>query len=116
MITALRRALGERRGEHRFIMTVPGRGYRFVAQVRLQTPDPEKATAAPASSNREPPPRASIAVLPFTNMTGEKNLVAANALFEQALMRDPGFARALCAQATAYVRSPTGTSQTCLQS
>lgn len=32
-IHTLRRALGERPGEHRFIVTVPGRGYRFVADV-----------------------------------------------------------------------------------
>ncbi len=32
-IHTLRRVLGERPGEHRFIVTVPGRGYRFVADV-----------------------------------------------------------------------------------
>jgi len=32
-IAALRRAFGERAGEHRFIVTVPGRGYSFVAPV-----------------------------------------------------------------------------------
>jgi TolB-like protein/DNA-binding winged helix-turn-helix (wHTH) protein len=32
-ISALRRVLGERPEEHRFIVTVPGRGYRFVAPV-----------------------------------------------------------------------------------
>jgi TolB-like protein/DNA-binding winged helix-turn-helix (wHTH) protein len=34
-IHTLRRVLGERPGEHRFIVTVPGRGYRFVADVKL---------------------------------------------------------------------------------
>ena len=33
-ISALRRALGESRGEHRYIATVPGRGYCFVADVK----------------------------------------------------------------------------------
>lgn len=32
-ISMLRRALGERVGEHRYVVTVPGRGYTFVADV-----------------------------------------------------------------------------------
>jgi DNA-binding winged helix-turn-helix (wHTH) protein/TolB-like protein/lipoprotein NlpI len=32
-ISALRRALGEKPGQHRYIVTVPGRGFRFVAPV-----------------------------------------------------------------------------------
>lgn len=31
-ITALRKALGERRNEYRYIVTVPGKGYRFVGE------------------------------------------------------------------------------------
>jgi pimeloyl-ACP methyl ester carboxylesterase/DNA-binding winged helix-turn-helix (wHTH) protein len=34
-VSALRRALGERAGEHRYIVTEAGRGYRFVADVRV---------------------------------------------------------------------------------
>ena len=33
-ISVLRRTLGEKPGEHRFIVTVPGQGYKFVAEVR----------------------------------------------------------------------------------
>src|ERR1043165_3026679 len=33
-VSALRRALGEKPNEHRFIETVPRRGYRFIAEVR----------------------------------------------------------------------------------
>ena len=33
-IHTLRRVLGEKAGEHRYIVTVPGRGYQFVAEVR----------------------------------------------------------------------------------
>jgi DNA-binding winged helix-turn-helix (wHTH) protein len=33
-ISTLRKALGERPGEHKFIVTVPGRGYCFIAPVR----------------------------------------------------------------------------------
>src|SRR5438045_3999637 len=41
-VSILRKALGERAGEHRYIVTVPGRGYRFVAgvgQAREQAAD-----------------------------------------------------------------------------
>ncbi len=34
-VSALRRALGESRGENRYIITVPGHGYRFAASVRI---------------------------------------------------------------------------------
>jgi len=45
-IHTLRRALGERPGEHRYIATVPGRGYRFVAEVNVR-PVQAKSEAAP---------------------------------------------------------------------
>jgi TolB-like protein/DNA-binding winged helix-turn-helix (wHTH) protein len=45
-IHTLRRVLGERPGEHRFIVTVPGRGYRFVADVTVATID----NVAPAAA------------------------------------------------------------------
>lgn len=34
-VSALRRALGERQGENHYIATVPGRGFSFVAEVRI---------------------------------------------------------------------------------
>src|ERR1041385_6852384 len=36
-ISTLRRIFGETPGSHSYIVTVPGRGYRFVAAVREQT-------------------------------------------------------------------------------
>ena len=42
-ISALRQALGERRGENRYIATVRGRGYRFVAPVRIHDGSAEPA-------------------------------------------------------------------------
>lgn len=36
-ISTLRRVLGERRDEHHYIVTVPGRGYRFIADVSTHT-------------------------------------------------------------------------------
>jgi TolB-like protein/DNA-binding winged helix-turn-helix (wHTH) protein/Tfp pilus assembly protein PilF len=45
-IHALRQILGEHPDEHRFIVTVPGRGYRFVADVAMRAVDePVPATA-----------------------------------------------------------------------
>ena len=42
-ISILRRALGEHRGDHRYIATVPGRGYQFVAKVRIADESPGQA-------------------------------------------------------------------------
>ena len=39
-IVALRRTLGESPEDHKFIVTVPGRGYRFVAPVRALDESP----------------------------------------------------------------------------
>jgi DNA-binding winged helix-turn-helix (wHTH) protein/Tol biopolymer transport system component len=36
-VSELRRLLGEKPGEHKFIVTKPGRGYRFVADVSIET-------------------------------------------------------------------------------
>jgi TolB-like protein/DNA-binding winged helix-turn-helix (wHTH) protein len=44
-ITTLRRVLGESRDDHRFIVTVPGRGYRFVAEVRRKESSPNRVLA-----------------------------------------------------------------------
>jgi len=59
-ISQLRRALGEGRGDHRYIATVPSRGYQFVARVR-----PGAGPAAAPGATGTP----SIAVLPFANVS-----------------------------------------------
>jgi DNA-binding winged helix-turn-helix (wHTH) protein len=47
-ILAIRKALGESAGSNRFVMTVPGRGYRFVAHVtRQDRVSPEPADEMP---------------------------------------------------------------------
>jgi len=104
-IHTLRRVLGERAGEHRYIATVPGRGYRFVAEVTVRTgqakPDampsrrPKTVLAAGALSlvllvvvavlawrgRGQPVEEAavaaqpSIAVLPFVDMSAEQDQV-----------------------------------------
>jgi len=48
-VAALRRALGEVTGEHRFIITIPGRGYRFIPAV--QTPAVLPGQVAPAAAH-----------------------------------------------------------------
>lgn len=40
-IAALRKALGEKKNEHRFIVTVPGKGYSFAAKVEKIDNDPK---------------------------------------------------------------------------
>src|SRR4051812_45611182 len=60
-ISLLRRLLGEVRGEHRYIATVPSRGYQFVAKVhRLTEPVPHEPTGT-----------VSVAVLPFVNVSAD---------------------------------------------
>jgi predicted ATPase/DNA-binding winged helix-turn-helix (wHTH) protein len=55
-VSALRRALGDGQGAHRYILTVPGRGYNFVAPVRLaETPLPTRPLElVPAKRNNLP--------------------------------------------------------------
>jgi len=45
-ISTLRRALGDMRDASRFIITVPGRGYRFVGDVKVDTEEPAATPAA----------------------------------------------------------------------
>ena len=56
-ISLLRRSLGETPGENRFIVTVPGRGYQFVANVETRSDAPQQ--------------RHGLAVLPFENLSGD---------------------------------------------
>ena len=96
-ISALRRAFGTTAGDHRYIVTVPGRGYRFVAELRA-----DEATAPELDPTAGPPtlawrwamvpgavlvllsvaawqwhqapvaqasPQATLAVLPFTSLS-----------------------------------------------
>jgi TolB-like protein/DNA-binding winged helix-turn-helix (wHTH) protein len=56
-IHTLRRLLGERPDDHRYIVTVPGRGYRFVAQVtRRIVEEPQPATVEPTEETSAPRP------------------------------------------------------------
>ena len=64
-ISKLRGVLGEGRGEHRYVLTVPGRGYRFVADVQTRADLSARAEAPSVSSIRI------LAVLPFTPLVAE---------------------------------------------
>jgi TolB-like protein len=80
-ISVIRRALGESPSQHRFIVTEPGRGYRFVADVRVVSHAGRSEPAAPTAVASGPATRSpatataaqrkSIAVLPFANLTGD---------------------------------------------
>lgn len=60
-ISTLRRVLGETQGEHQYIVTVPGRGYRFIAEVQTRTVRTETAAATVKA----------MAVLPFMPLVAE---------------------------------------------
>lgn len=50
-VSALRKVLGEGRGEHQFIATLPGIGYQFVAPVALVSPPINDPSAAPTRAS-----------------------------------------------------------------
>jgi len=67
-VSELRQALGDAAGSPRFIKTVARRGYRFVAPV-------ETVHAAPAAPTvASPADDGSVAVLDFTNVTGDEEV------------------------------------------
>jgi DNA-binding winged helix-turn-helix (wHTH) protein len=64
-ISALRRALGQTQNENLYILTVPGKGYRFVADV-------EKVGQASEPTHEQPATRhVTLAVLPFENLSAD---------------------------------------------
>jgi TolB-like protein len=71
-INAARKALADSGDEQRLIRTIARKGFRFVGEVQLDTKP--AASAADSESRRAALPaldRPAIAVLPFTNMSGE---------------------------------------------
>ena len=66
-VFVLRRALNDAGGEDRYIATAPGRGYRW-------TPDPALAGELQAPGvERSPFTKPSVAILPFANLTGDRD-------------------------------------------
>jgi DNA-binding winged helix-turn-helix (wHTH) protein len=85
-VSALRRALGDGQGDNRYVATVVGRGYNFVAPIRREEPsraDPSPMVAPAAPHN-----------LPFatTRMIGREEIVAtlATQLSDQRLVTVAG--------------------------
>ena len=79
-INAARKAIGDSGKEQRLIRTIARKGFRFVGDVQTQPDDGQPTTAAeaPPDEIHEPPraalplpDRPAIAVLPFTNMSGD---------------------------------------------
>jgi DNA-binding winged helix-turn-helix (wHTH) protein len=69
-VSALRRTLGDGQNGQRYIVTVPGRGYNFVAPVRLEAPStrPLSPTLVPAGAHNLP--------LALTRMIGREDVVS----------------------------------------
>src|ERR1700730_6702050 len=69
-VSALRRALGDGQGDNRYVITVPGRGYNFVAPVRHEEPADNTLPphVAPASVHNLP--------LAMTRVIGREEVVA----------------------------------------
>ena len=63
-IFLLRRLFGEHKHENRFIITVPGVGYRFAPRVRMSFSSPLRMESAP----KEKPAMYSLAVMPFRSL------------------------------------------------
>ena len=74
-ISTLRRVLGEGRGENRFIATLPGKGYRFIADVDIVS-----------DVRSDQPGPVTIGVLPFENLgAGPQREYLADGLTEETI-------------------------------
>jgi len=71
-INAARKAIGDSGRNQKLIRTIPRRGLRFIGDVHMQAGDPAPAEIQEPSRPALPlPDRPAIAVLPFTNMSGD---------------------------------------------
>ncbi len=72
-INAARSAVGDSGERQRLIKTLPRKGIRFVGAVREESSSGQypTGTAEPSRPDLSPPDKPSIAVLPFTNMSGD---------------------------------------------
>ena len=68
-VSALRRALGDGQGGNRYVITVPGRGYNFVAAVHREARAPPTTALPPPTSHNLP--------FPVTRMIGREEALVA---------------------------------------
>ncbi|HEX5421686.1 MAG TPA: winged helix-turn-helix domain-containing protein [Gammaproteobacteria bacterium] len=103
-VAKLRKLLGEKPGEKRFIETVPGRGYRFTAKVRVVRPAAEpSAETGPASRLDEETRHLYLQALRLMHRPTPDNCELARRYFETVLARDAEFAEAWAALADTYL-------------
>lgn len=100
-IAALRRALGTNAHDHRFILTVPGRGYCFVADVQPQ-PCPAMTLATHEAGEIVDEDAAKRALLRAQYRLQQRHLSAPRA-FLDAIRLDPASAPAYAGLAMAYL-------------
>jgi adenylate cyclase len=115
-VAALRRIVDDGRAEGSCIQTVPGRGYRFVAPVTRVDADAHSAMQAIAHGCGERSrPRLSIVVLPFTNLSDDREQqYFADGITEDLtadLSRIPGMFVISCNTAFTYKARPVDTRQ-----
>ncbi len=120
IVSSLRKVLGESPVEHRYIVTIPKRGYCFVAQVNevWGTRDGvDHAKGVPANGSkrevtedwRQPVHHAkSIAVMPFRTMSAGQNEDYLGLGMSDALITKLGSIRQIIVRSTSTVLSQTG--------
>ena len=78
VVSELRQALGDSPSSPRFIQTVPRRGYRFVAETTVVEAAPQTTSPVqppvPVAAPSQPPGFKRLAVMDFTNLSGEPAL------------------------------------------
>ncbi|HEX8650941.1 MAG TPA: tetratricopeptide repeat protein [Pyrinomonadaceae bacterium] len=106
-IFVLRKALGEGPNDHRYIVTIPGQGYRFVAPVKAL---PQSEQASHSSTAPEHPAStgsseavASLAVLPFKTL-GENGYYLGPGLADALITRLSSISKVAVRPTTAVLR------------
>ncbi len=110
VVSQLRKALGENPAEHRYIVTSPGRGYRFVSAVR--TGEGDQPAAPPLVLTPLEPAQAApesffgyLKALSLARKPSPENFVSTIELLRQAVEGSPEFARAHSLLAIQYTRA-----------